>query len=69
MNLKFLLGVATGVGITYLLTSPRGKQWFENLGQGASDVLIKGEDLLLNASDKIESVREKIVSNTKQSVM
>lgn len=69
MNLKFLLGVATGVGVTYLLTSPQGKRWIENLGQRASDVLTKGEDLLLDATDGIESVREKIVSKTKQSVM
>ena len=68
MNIKFLLGVATGVGVTYFLTSQKGQAWLESIGQRVSDGLNKGEDLLLDATDGLENVRRKVVESTKQPV-
>lgn len=64
MNIKFLLGVATGVGVTLFLTSPTGKRWIASLGKNVDDLLNKGEDLLIDATDGLEVVREKVVKAT-----
>ena len=65
MNFKFLLGVAAGVGVALYLTSPRGKRWLESVGQKVSDGLNAGEDLLLDATEGLETVRKKVVNTTK----
>ena len=64
MNIKFLLGVATGVAITLYIKSPRSKRLIEDLGEEISDSMLRGEETLQNASDKIESLRQKVVQHT-----
>jgi len=66
MNYKFLLGVAVGAGVAYFFTSKRGQELLESVGQKVSDSLNKGEDLLLDATEGLENVRQKVVSTTKQ---
>lgn len=66
MNYKFLLGVAVGAGAAYFFTSKRGQEWVSSVGQKLSDGLNKGEDLLLDATEGLETVRKKVVSTTQQ---
>ena len=69
MSAKFLLGVAAGVGITYFLTSSKGQAWLESVGQRFSDGLNRGEDLLLDATEGLETVRQKVVETTRKSAL
>ena len=64
MNLKFLLGVATGVAIALYIKSPKSKRMIEDIGKGISDSMLRGEETLQNASDKIENLRQKVVQHT-----
>ena len=64
MNLKFLLGVATGVAIALYIKSPKSKRIIEDIGEGISDSLLRGEESLQNASDRIENLRQKVVEHT-----
>ena len=64
MNLKFLLGVATGVAIALYIKSPKSKSIIEDIGEGISDSLLRGEESLQNASDRIENLRQKVVEHT-----
>ena len=64
MNFKYLLGVATGVVITLYLKSPRSRRLMEDLGEEISDSMLKSEEKLQQASDKIENLRQKVVART-----
>ena len=52
MNLKFLLGLAAGIGVAYFFTSKKGQQFLEDLGNSASDLVEKGEEVLQNGKSK-----------------
>ena len=64
MSFKFLLGVATGVALALFIKSPKSKRLMEDLGEEISDSMLKGEEKLQQASDKIEALRQKVVERT-----
>ena len=66
MNFKFLLGVATGVGVTLFLRSSRGKDFKKNLGESVALGLLKGEDALHTTLEASENLRIKVIEQTHQ---
>ena len=66
MNLKFLIGVATGVGLTLFFQSSKSKRVLQGVGEKISDGLLAAEDVLYDATDKVESLREKVIEKTSQ---
>ena len=67
MSLQFVLGVATGVGITLLLKSSYSKKIVETAGERAARGLLTAEDALHSAIEKSENLRIKLIDQTHQS--
>lgn len=67
MSLKFLLGVATGVGITLLLKSSRTKKIVEVAGENIARGLLTAEDALHSTIETSENLRRKVIEQTHQS--
>ena len=65
MNVKFLLGLATGIGAVYFFNSPQGRRLLENVGDRFIGLIDRSEDLLIDATDGLEIVREKVAEKTK----
>ncbi len=66
MNFKFLLGLAAGIGVAYFFTSKKGQDFLEELGNSASDLMDKGEDVWQNGKDKADkfsNLTENFVKN------
>ena len=66
MNLKFLLGLATGIGVAYFFTSKRGQALLEELGDKAADFMDRGEDVWETTKDqagKVSNLTENFVKN------
>ena len=66
MNLKFLLGLAAGIGVAYFFTSKKGQDFLEELGNSASDLMDKGEEAIKsgkNKADKFSNMTENFVKN------
>jgi len=66
MSIKFLLGVATGVGLTFFFQSSRSRRVLQGVGEKISDGLLAAEDVLYDATDKVENLREKVIAGTSQ---
>lgn len=64
MSLKFLLGVATGVGITLFIRSTKVKKFKKNLGESLAMGLLKGEDALHSTIESSENLRIKLIDQT-----
>ena len=54
MNLKFLLGLAAGIGVAYFFTSKKGQDFLEEIGNSASDLMDKGETVIKQGKEKVE---------------
>ncbi|MBC7389729.1 MAG: YtxH domain-containing protein [Opitutaceae bacterium] len=66
MNLKFLLGLAAGIGVAYFFTSKKGQDFLEELGNSASDLMDKGEDVIntgRNQAEKFSGLADNFVKN------
>ena len=64
MSIKFLLGVATGVGVTLFIRSAKGKEFKKNLGESLAMGLLKGEDALHSTIESSEKLRIKLIDKT-----
>ena len=64
MSYKFLLGLATGVGITLFIRSNKGKEFKKNLGESLAMGLLKGEDALHSTIETSENLRIKLINQT-----
>ena len=64
MNFKFLLGVATGVGITLFIRSTKGRDLKKNLGESIARGLLKGEDALYSTIETSENFRIKLIDQS-----
>ena len=64
MDWKFLLGVATGVGITLFLKSSTSKRLVETAGENIAKGLLTAEDALHATIEKSENLRIKVIEQT-----
>ena len=67
MNLKFLLGLAAGIGVAYFFTSKKGQDFLEEIGNSASDLMDKGEEVLQHGNekaDKFSGIADNFIKNT-----